>query len=152
MASLYNQDLVRWSEEQARLLRSAARAGSNAPVDWEHVAEEIESLGITERRALASHIATVVEHLLKLQASPATESVRGRKDTIRRARSEIDRLLADSPSLRREITRIIANEVPRMRSLVRDTLQDHGEDPLTDIDALTYTETQVLGAWMPERA
>jgi len=152
MGGLYNQDLVQWSAEQARALRTAARAGSNPPVDWEHVAEEIESLGITERRALSSHIATVVEYLLTLQASPATEAVRGWKDTIRRARSEIDRLLADSPSLRREIIRIIANEVPRMRSLVRDTLQDYGEHPLTDIDALTYTETQVLGPWMPERA
>ena len=91
MGSMYDQDLVRWSEEQARALREAAHAGWNAPIDWENVAEEIESLGRSERHALASHIALVIEHLLNLQASPATEPARGWRDTIRRARREIDR-------------------------------------------------------------
>jgi len=77
MDSRYDTDLLLWSEEQARALRAAAREGSNAPIDWEHVAEEIESLGAAERRALASHIGTVIEHLLKLQASPATAPERG---------------------------------------------------------------------------
>ena len=76
MGSLYDQDLVLWSEEQARELRAAANAGWNAPIDWENVAEEIESLGRSERHALASHLAIVIEHLMKLQASPATEPAR----------------------------------------------------------------------------
>src|SRR3954451_337525 len=100
MGSLYDQDLMLWSEEQARMLRAAADAGWNAPIDWVNVAEEIESLGKSERRALASHIANVIEHLLKLQASPATEPTRGWRETIRRARNEIEVILADSPSLR----------------------------------------------------
>jgi Domain of unknown function DUF29 len=54
MDSRYAADLLLWSEEQARTLRAAAREASNAPIDWEHVAEEIESLGVAERRALAS--------------------------------------------------------------------------------------------------
>ncbi len=62
MDGLYNQDLVLWSEAQARALRAAADAGWNAPIDWENVAEEIESLGKSERHALASHIAIVIEH------------------------------------------------------------------------------------------
>jgi hypothetical protein len=91
MGDLYDQDLVLWSEEQARALRAAAGAGWNAPIDWKNVAEEIESLGRSERHALAGHIAPVIEHLLKPQASPATEPARGWRDTIRRARREIDR-------------------------------------------------------------
>ena len=67
MGDLYDQDLVLWSEEQGRALRAAAGAGWNAPIDWENVAEEIESLGRSERHALASHIALVIEHLLNLQ-------------------------------------------------------------------------------------
>jgi hypothetical protein len=63
--------------EQARMLRAAADAGWNAPIDWVNVAEEIESLGRSERHARVSHIGIVIEHLLKLQASPATEPVRG---------------------------------------------------------------------------
>jgi hypothetical protein len=39
--NLYEADFHRWSEEQARAIRER-RAGE---VDWENVAEEIESLG-----------------------------------------------------------------------------------------------------------
>jgi hypothetical protein len=150
MDSLYDQDLVLWSEAQARALRAAAGAGWNAPIDWENVAEEIESLGRSERHALASHIAVVIEHLLKLQVSPAQEPVRGWRDTIRRARGEIERKLEESPSLRREVAGLIARETVRMRALVRANLEDHAEHPLTDINAISYTEAQVLGDWLPQ--
>src|SRR5689334_18164580 len=117
MDSLYDQDLVLWSEQQARELRAAANAGWNAPIDWENLAEEIESLGRSERHALASHIGTVIEHLLKLEVSP-TDPARGWRDTIRRARRDIARLLRDSPSLQREIPRMVADELGSARSLV----------------------------------
>jgi hypothetical protein len=39
-----------------------------------------------------------------------------------------------------------------IRALVRVGLKDYGEQPLIDIDQVTYTEEQVLGDWMPERA
>jgi len=149
MDSLYDQDLVLWSEQQARALRTAAGAGWNAPIDWENVAEEIGSLGKSERHTLSSHIALVIEHLLKLQASPATEPARGWRDMIRRTRNKIEDVLADSPSLRREVAGLIARETPRACALVLANLQDYGEQPLTDIDALTYTEAQVLGDWLP---
>src|SRR5262252_9356703 len=93
MGNRYDEDLVLWAEEQGRALRAAARAGWNAPIDWENVAEEIETFGRSERHALASRIAVVVEHLMKLQVSPATDPARGWRDTIRRARREIQRRL-----------------------------------------------------------
>jgi len=151
MDSLYDQDLVLWSEEQARALREAADAGWNAPIDWENVAEEIESLGRSERHALVSHIGVVIEHLLKLQASPATEPVRGWRDSIRRARSQIERRLEESPSLRREVASLIAQETVRARALVRANFEDYGEQPLKDIAELAYSEAQVLGDWLPTR-
>jgi len=140
-----------WSEEQARALRAAAREGSNAPIDWEHVADEIESLGAAERRALASHIGTVIEHLLKLEASPATAPARGWRDSIRRARRDIEWLLNASRSLRREVGRMIDDETIAARSLVLASLADYDDQPLIDVVAVTYSEEQVLGEWMPER-
>jgi hypothetical protein len=151
MDGLYNQDLVLWSEAQARALRAAADAGWNAPIDWENVAEEIESLGKSERHALASHIAIVIEHLLKLQVSPARDPERTWRDTVRRARREIERLLKDSPSLRREVAGIVADETGPARALVLDNLRDYGEQPLEDVAAVAYTEAQVLGDWLPTR-
>ena len=150
MGNLYHQDLVLWSEEQSRALRAAAEAGWNAPIDWVNVAEEIESLGRSERHALASHIAIVIEHLLKLQASPATEPARGWRDTIRRARQKIEDILEESPSLRREVIALIARQTSRARVLVRTSFQDYGEQPRIEIELVTYSEAQVLGDWLPD--
>jgi hypothetical protein len=150
MGSLYDQDLVLWSEQQARELRAAAGAGWNAPIDWENVAEEIESLGRSERRALASHIGAVIEHLLKLEASPSAEPVREWRDTIRRARKEIARLVRDSPSLQPQIPAMVIDELGSARAVVRASLHDHGEQPRVDLDTLAFTDEQVLGDWFPE--
>ena len=45
---LYDQDFLRWTEQQATALRRAAK-DSNLPLDWENLAEEIESLGKSHR-------------------------------------------------------------------------------------------------------
>lgn len=44
-ARLYEEDFVRWTEQQAAALRAAARAAINLPLDWENLAEGIDSLG-----------------------------------------------------------------------------------------------------------
>jgi hypothetical protein len=50
MKSLYDMDLLRWSEEQAMALRALADAESVPAADWERVADSIENVG---RSALA---------------------------------------------------------------------------------------------------
>ena len=80
--------LLLWSEEQARALRSAAHSGANPPIDWENVAEEIESLGKSLARELASGVSTIVIHLMRLEASPATEARIGWADYSRAARPD----------------------------------------------------------------
>ncbi len=64
----YDADIVEWSERQAALLRrrAAGELINNADLDWPNIAEEIESVGRSERLSLASHIRTVIEHLAKL--------------------------------------------------------------------------------------
>jgi hypothetical protein len=149
--SLYEQDIVRWSAEQARALREAGTAQLNVPtpIDWDNVAEEIDSLGRSERSALRSHIGRIIEHLMKLQASPAAEPRADWSATIRRQRTEIEALLDDSPSLRREVAGMLAWTMPRARRDVAGSLADHGEQPATDIDKLSYTEEEVLDDWFP---
>ena len=75
----YDTDLVLWSQHQARALRNAAGSPSNLPIDWENVAEEIETLGKSQSRELASRISTVLIHLLKLQVSPSADLRAGRR-------------------------------------------------------------------------
>ena len=113
----YDTDTVLWSERQADLLRRlAAGERVNDQVDWENVAEEIDSVGRSQRIALASHVRVVLEHLMKLEASPAVEPRRGWRETVRRARADIRELLEDSPSLRRTVGTIIARQLPEVRA------------------------------------
>ena len=151
MGSLYHSDFAAWSAEQALAIREAGQRRVNAPIDWENVAEEIESLGKSERLALRSRIGTVIEHLLKLQVSPATEPERLWRETVRRTRGDIADILKESPSLRREVAGMVADQMARMRALVRDTMADYGETPRQPLEAVTFDEATVLGDWLPNR-
>jgi len=65
--SSYDEDVILWAEEQARLLR----AGRFAELDIAHVADEIEDVGKSEKRELASRMAVLLAHLLKWRFQPA---------------------------------------------------------------------------------
>ncbi len=63
---LYDHDFFAWSLEQAELLR----AGKLAEADIEHIAEEIDSMGRTEKRELISRLEVLLLHLLKWRYQP----------------------------------------------------------------------------------
>jgi len=150
--SLYHEDIVLWSTDQARALRNAGIAPINTPdpIDWENVADEIESLGRSERSALRSRIGVILEHLMKLMASPRKAPRRGWLETILARRVEIDQLLADSPSLRREVARLIAEETVRARKSAADNLALYCATPMVDLHQLAYSEEQVLSDCLPD--
>ena len=151
--TLYDEDFVAWSKQQAEALRAAARAGANLPLDWENLAEEIESLGRSQRHTLHSQIYRIIRHLLKLQHSPARDPRRGWVETISDARSEIEIVLDDSPSLRGEVEAIVETELGRgSRRAIRD-LSEFGEiDPVMQqaIRDAQYSVDQVLEDWFPD--
>lgn len=122
---------------------------NEAELDWPNIAEEIESLGKNQSRELSSRIATILVHLMKLQASPASAPHAGWRDTILEQRDEIDRLLADAPSLRVRVPSIIAAEMDRARRRAEAALEAYGEHPGAHPDAIAYAEDQVLGSWLP---
>jgi hypothetical protein len=93
LKALYDEDFVRWTEEQAAALRQAK--GSNLPLDWENLAEEIESLGRSDWRELRSQVTGFLRHLLKLEALHAAEPGADWRSTIREARSEIEGVLEE---------------------------------------------------------
>lgn len=147
-AQLYEEDFVRWTEQQSRALREAARVGTNSPLDWENLAEEIESLGASQRRELRSRIAVILEHLMKLEHSPASDPRTGWMETISRERLNIEDLLQDSPSLRGELGLMIEKLKPRVARLATVSLFGYGET-VKELPLPRYTEEQVLGDWLP---
>jgi Domain of unknown function DUF29 len=111
-AQLYDEDFVRWTEEQSSALRDAARVGTNLPLDWENLAEEIESLGRSQRHELRSRLAVILEHLMKLEPSPAIDPRTGWMDTISRERLNIEDLPRDSPCLKSQLASMIEQLKP----------------------------------------
>jgi hypothetical protein len=95
MSATYETDFYAWANEQAALLR----AGKLKEADIAHIAEEIESMGRTEKRELVSRLTVLLAHLLKWKFQP---NLRGRswRLTIVEQRKEVQNHLADNPSLR----------------------------------------------------
>src|SRR5437870_9298225 len=91
----YEQDFYAWTVEQSRLLRS----GELSAIDVANIAEEIESMGRSDRRELKSRCVLLVMHLLKWRRQPAARS-RSWSATIDEQRLQIEGVLSESPSLR----------------------------------------------------
>jgi len=70
MSTLYDTDIVLWSERQAELLRRLARGEQPNDLDWENVIAEVESVGRSETSAVRSLLQRAQEHLLKAAAWP----------------------------------------------------------------------------------
>jgi hypothetical protein len=140
-------DLVRWAEAQSSLLRRRASGElvHEAEIDWANVAEEIDSVGRSERRALASHVRTIIEHLMRLDASPTTDPRPGWRHTIERERQQLADVLDDSPSLRRELDKVVAAQTQRARRIMAVVLTEYGETPRKPLNELCYSTDQVLG-------
>ena len=150
---LYDEDIVAWSRQQAEALRAAARGGSNQPIDWENLAEEIADLAVSQRLAIGSYVMRIIQHLVKLDHSPAVEPRNGWRRSIRLARLQIQRRLHTSPSLQPELAQIVQEETNRGVEYAIADLEEHGEVDELDANVLrrtAYTEGQVLGDWFPE--
>jgi hypothetical protein len=87
--------VIQWSQEQARLLR--ARRFSE--LDLEHLADEIEDVGRSEKRELASRMAVLLAHLLKWRSQPEYRTNSWRA-TIADQRKRIALAIKETPSLK----------------------------------------------------
>jgi hypothetical protein len=92
--SLYEQDFHQWTQQMATVLRN----GHFDQLDIENIAEEIESLGRSDRRELKSRLTVLLMHLLKWHYQPEHRSNSWRA-TITEQRIRILDLLSESPSL-----------------------------------------------------
>ena len=103
-SALYDTDFYAWSLEQAALLR----AGHLGHADIERIAEEIESMGKTEKRELISRLTALLIHLLKWRFQPELRGA-GWRLTIEEQRLQIALHLADNPSLKALQTQALAD-------------------------------------------
>ncbi len=96
--SNYETDFYGWANEQAALLRS----GQLSAADVENIAEEIESMGRSEKRELVIRLTVLLVNLLKWKYQP-----KGRcsswETTIKVQRNRIVDHMRDNPSLKPQI-------------------------------------------------
>ena len=92
---MYDSDFHEWASRTADKLR----AGAVEPSELGHIAEEIESMGISQRRELFGRVRVLLIHLLKWRFQPGLRSASWRA-TINAQRREIADLLEQMPSLR----------------------------------------------------
>ena len=145
----YDDDFYAWTQHQAAVLREMPVADSR--FDRENVAEEIETLGRSERDAVRSQVDRILEHLLKLQFSPADQPRLGWMRSITDAR----RILGDklSPTLRRDIEMRLSELYEDARYQAELSLQEYGEGDAVQLfpEICPYSLEQVLEKrWYPE--
>lgn len=124
---LYERDFHAWTQDQAERLR--ALAPRNDGVDIPNIAEEIESLGRSQRAAVRGLMALVMVHLLKLRFHPDQRWRDHWLDEVDAFRGRIRREMEDSPSLRAARHDLAAAE---WRGAARDFLrrmERDGHDP-----------------------
>jgi len=123
---LYDRDFYAWANEQAGLLR----AGRLSEADIEHIAEEIESMGRSEKRELVNQLTVVLLHLLKWQRQPTLRGTSWRL-TVEEQRNQIEDHLADNPSLKSAVQEaIVAAYRNALLGAARETGLDHGLFPV----------------------
>jgi len=138
----YEQDFFSWTQEQA----AAIRAGDFSQLDREHLAGEIEEMGRSEQRALASRLAVIVAHLLKLQLqterTPTNE--KSWRNSVATQRRQVQRLLGKNPGLRNPA--ILADALESAWDDGRDwAIRETGLDPEEFPSEPIYDLAEILG-------
>ena len=146
----YEDDFYAWTQHQAAVLRSLPVADNR--FDREHVAEEIEDLGKSERDAVRSQIRRIIEHLIKLASSPAEPPRLDWMDTIDDARL----ILSDkmTPTLRHDAAANLDQLYDQARRQTARALRRHGEAQAADALPQTFPfslEEICREDWYPPR-
>jgi hypothetical protein len=74
----YQNDFYSWTQQQVALLKSK----QFNKLDFDNLIEEIESMGISEKRELISHLTILLGHLLKWKIQPKKRSNRWRATIV----------------------------------------------------------------------
>lgn len=132
----YDQDFALWSAEQG----AALREGRWSVLDRENLAEEIESLGRSDKREIENRLKTLLVHLLKYRYQP--EKVKpGWRSTIREQRRQLHKIIGESPSLGAYPAEVLNEEYSYARA---DAADETGLAPTVFPEACPFVLSDVL--------
>jgi len=140
----YEIDYAAWIFDQVERLR----AGKRDELDLAHIAEELEDLGKSERRALGSHLKNLMLHLLKWKYQPRKRSKSWRL-SIYNSRVKILELLLENPSMRSDFEGQVASQYNHAR---REAAIETGLDPDMFPEKCPFSPEQLLDSeYLPEK-
>ena len=116
---LYDSDFDLWIEQTIQQLKDR----QFEQLDVEHLIEELQDLGKSEKRALESNLMVLLAHLLKLKIQgDAPETMTGSwYDSINEHRQRVQTSLRDTPSLNPYLSTAVSSVYPDARQLaIRD--------------------------------
>ena len=134
---LYDQDFNLWLAEQVNLLRQ----GRVNELDLDNLAEEVESIGRSDKREVYNRLTVLFTHLLKVQFQP-DKRTRSWRSTIREQRRQLRLLFQDSPSLEKTY-------VPNtLDAIYQDARRDASEETRLNLETFPlscpYSLSQVI--------
>lgn len=143
MNEIYLADFNSWVAQTTQLLRERRWH----EIDVTHLIEEVEDLGKSERRGIASQLTRLLLHLLKWQYQPQRRSDSW-LDSITDARTQIELAVEDSPSLRNYPAEQLEESYQRAR---RQAAKQTNMDISVFPDACPYFPELVLAEdWLPD--
>ncbi|MBE9070294.1 DUF29 domain-containing protein [Leptolyngbya cf. ectocarpi LEGE 11479] len=143
MSEKYLDDFSSWTSQTAQLLRELRWH----EIDMPKLIEEVEDLGKSERRGIASQLIRLVLHLLKWQYQPQRRSDSW-LDSITDARTQIELAIEDSPSLQNYPAEQLARIYPHAR---RQAAKQTNMAPSIFPEVCPYSIDSILAEdWLPE--
>jgi hypothetical protein len=143
---LYDRDILAWSEHQVALLRRAARGERVNDIDWAHVVEAIEDVGLSELNAVHSYLRQILVHLLKLHGWPTLAACRHWRSEIVAFQTDAQHRFAPSMRQRIDVEAIYARamlQIAPLRHGGRPALAAPPTCPVT-LDALLTASCEEL--------
>ncbi|CCR35339.1 DUF29 domain-containing protein [Salmonella enterica] len=138
MNTRYEADVVAWAQEQAALLR----AGRFSELDIANIAEEIEDVGKSEKRELASRMAVLLAHLLKWKFQPGRRGSSWQR-TIKEQRKALGLHIKATPSLK-----VALSDPDWIAAVWADAVSSAAQETQLDVfpEECIWDMTQILSA------
>lgn len=140
----YEEDFYIWTEAQAALLRERHFEA----LDLAKLIEEVEGLGDAKKSAVLNNASVIIEHLLKLQHSPAKDPRNGWIESVAGYRRRLEFELTP------RLVQVLQDELPRVyavsRRITAQKFRLYGEDAADALpESCPYTVEQIAGDWWP---
>jgi hypothetical protein len=146
MTTQYHKDFCAWSHQQATLL-SQGRLGE---LDIEHLIEELENMGASEKRELQSLFRQILVHLLKLDYSPAVDPRAKWTEEVSEFRAQLETCLEDTPSLKAIADELFRKAWPQARKIAENSFKAYGETVRLPADCPYALEQVISQDFLPK--